>query len=87
MIVDIVVVKIFVVNCIDRLTTAHIIIDYTSIKNIIVVNTQIVDNVIDIEIVDIVIVDISKSNRNENWRWRKIVKRCWIQFVTIVQFV
>ena len=39
LIVDIFVVKIFVVNYIDRLTIAHIVVDYTSIENIIVVDT------------------------------------------------
>ena len=33
---------------------------------IIVVDTQIVDNVTDIKIVDIIVVNILKSNRNEN---------------------
>ena len=66
MIVDIIVIEIFVVDYIDRLTIAHIIVNYTSIENIIAVDTQIVDNVINIKIVDIVIVNISKSNRNEN---------------------
>ena len=66
LIINIVVVKIFVVNRINRLTIAYIIINYTSIKNIIVVDTQIVNNVINIEIVDIVVVDISKLNQNEN---------------------
>ena len=41
---------------------AHIVVNYTSIKNIIVINTQAVDNVINIKIVDIVVVDILKSN-------------------------
>ena len=66
MIVDIVVVENFVVDYIDRLTIAHIVADYMSIENIIVVNTQTVDNVINIKIVDIAVVDILKSNRNEN---------------------
>ena len=66
MIVNIVVIEIFVVDYINRLMTVHIVVNYTSIKNIIVVDTQIVDNVIDIKIVDIVIVDILKSNQNEN---------------------
>ena len=66
MIVDIVAVEIFVVDCIDRLTTAHTAVDYTSIENMIVVNTQTVDNVINIKVADIVVVDISKSNRNKN---------------------
>ena len=48
---------------------------------------QVINNVINIKIVDIVVVDILKSNRNENWRWRKIVERCWIQFETIVWFI
>ena len=45
---------------------AHIVADYMSIKNIIVVDTQIVDNVINIKIVNIVAVDILKSSRNES---------------------
>ena len=65
MIANIVVVEIFVVDYIDRLTIVHIVVNYMSIKNIIVVNTQIVNNVINIEIADIVVVNILKSNRNE----------------------
>ena len=68
MIVNIVVVEIFIVDYIDWLTIVNIVVNYTSIKNIIVVDTQIVNNVINIKIVDIVIVDILKLNRNENWR-------------------
>ena len=66
MTVDIVVVEIFVADYTDRITTEHIVVDYKQIENIIVVNTQIVDNVFNIEIVNIVAVDILKSNRNEN---------------------
>ena len=66
MIIDIAVIKNFVVNYIDRLTTAYIVVDYTSIKNIIVVDTQTVNNVINIKIVDIVVVDILKLNQNES---------------------
>ena len=66
MITDIVVVKIFVVDHINRLIIAHIVVDYTSIKNIIIVNTQIADNVINIKIADIAVIDILKLNRNEN---------------------
>ena len=84
MIVNIVVVKIFVVDYIDRLTIAYIIVNYTLIENKIVVDMQIVNNVINIKIVDIIVVDILKLNRNENWRWRKIIERCWMQFETII---
>ena len=66
MIVDIVIVKNFVVDYIDRLTIVHIVVNYTLIKNIIVVDTQTVNNVINTQIVDIVVVNILKSNRNEN---------------------
>ena len=66
MIVDIVVVKIFIVNYIDRLTIVHIVVNYTLIKNIIVVDTQIINNVINIKIVNIVVIDILKLNQNEN---------------------
>ena len=69
------------------MTIVYIVVNYTSIENIIVVNMQVINNVINIKIVDIVVVDILKSNRNENWRWRKIVERCWIQFETIVWFI
>ena len=48
------------------MTIEHIVVDYKQIENIIVINTQIVNNVIDIEIADIIVVDILKSNRNEN---------------------
>ena len=66
LIADIVVVEIFVVDYINRLTTAHIVANYTLIKNIIIVNTQTADNVINIKIIDIVSINILKSNRNEN---------------------
>ena len=66
MIIDIVVAEIFVADHTDRLMIAHIVADYTLIKSMIVVDTQIVDNVTNIEIADIVIVDILKLNRNEN---------------------
>ena len=66
MIVDIVIAKFFVVDHIDRITIKHIVVNYKQIKNIIVVDTQIVNNVINIKIVDIIVVDILKSNRNEN---------------------
>ena len=62
MIVDIVVIKFFVVDYIDRMLIEHIVVNYKQVKNIIVIDTQIVNNVINIKIDNSIVVNILKSN-------------------------